>query len=472
MTKVGIWVSSMSVTLCLAVGANAQSTRQQGTVPTLSLRDAVVRALGYNVRLLDSRDGVEQATLSLELARSEFGPQITPNMFGSFGGNDLSNQSYSLDFSQRFTTGTALRATVGSVSSQNQLGNFYTGDTTVQLSQSLLRGFGRNVIRRGLTNAETQVHTARRQRTLAEQQIAIDVTSAYYTIVSQEELSAVAEQSLARSRDLLGASQARLDIGRVSRLDVLRAEQLVAQSEARLLDARAAVEDARDRLRDLLGYDWDYQFAVDPIIPIPQTPAITTEEAITQVRVNRLELQTALAAVDDAELAVTAARNQLLPQVDVNATFTRRETADTLRDSFGADNFQFASFLSVSMPVDRTPQQTALRTAAMTLSRQRRELDQLQRSLVREARQAVRQQTRLHQALAIGVNQIAVAEQEVDLAAFRFQRGLSNNLDLVNAEATLLAARAGRVGLLAQLAVAELQLRATLGTLDPRRDLL
>ena len=192
------------------------------------------------------------------------------------------------------------------------------------------------------------------------------------------------------------------------------------------------------------------------------------------MRIDKLtsKLQTALAAVNDAERAVGAARNQLLPQVDINTTFTRRETAPTLRGSFGVNNFQFASFLSVSMPVDRTPQQTALRTAAMTLSRQRRELTRLERSLAREARQAVRQQNRLRQALGIADAQVSFAEQEVELAAFRYQRGLSNNLDVVNAEANLLAGRAGRVGLLAQLAVAQLQLRATLGTLDPRRDVL
>ena len=456
----------------MLLGTSTAAESQPLSPPTLSLRDAVTRALDYNARLLDSRDGVEQAALSVELARSEFRPQITPNMFGSFGGNDLSNQRCSLDFSQRFTTGTAIRATVGSVSSQNQLGNFYTGDTTVQISQSLLRGFGPSVTRRGLTNAESQLQTARRQRALAERQVVIDVASAYYTIVAQEELAAVAEQTVARSRELLAASEAHLEVGRVSRLDVFRAQQLVAQSEARLLDARTAVEDARDRLRDLLGYDWDYQFTVEPGIPFPRTSSITTDEAIAQARVNRLELQTALAAVDDAERAVGAARNQLLPQVDVNATFTRRETADTLRESFGVNNFQFASFLSVSMPVDRTPQQTALRTAAMTLSRQRRELARLERSLAREARQAVRQQNRLRQALRLADAQISFAEQEVELAAFRYQRGLSNNLDVVNAEATLLAGRAGRVGLLAQLAVAQLQLRATLGTLDPRRDVL
>lgn len=456
----------------MLLGTSSVAEPQPLSSPTLALRDAVARALDYNVRLLDSRDGVEQAALSLELARSEFRPQITPNMFGSFGGNDLSNQRYSLDFSQRFTTGTDLRATVGSVSSQNQLGNFYTGDTTVQVSQPLLRGFGRSLTRRGLTTAETQLRTAQSQRVLAERQVVIDVASAYYAIVAQEELAAVAEQTVTRSRELLAASEAHLEVGRVSRLDFFRAQQLVAQAEARLLNAHTAVEDARDRLRDLLGYDWDYQFSVEPGIPIPAVSPITTDEAIAQARVNRLELQTALATVDDAERAVGAARNQLLPQVDVNATLTRRQTADSLASSFGVDNFQFASFLSVSMPVDRTPQQAALRTAAMTLSRQRRELARLERSLVREARQAVRQQSRLRQSLGIADTQISFAEQEVELAAFRYQRGLSNNLDVVNAEANLLASRAGRVGLLAQLAVAQLQLRATLGTLDPRRDVL
>ena len=463
---------AIGLALSAAVPAVGQPQRGERPPSTLILADAVTRALEYNARLLDSRDGVEQAGLSVALARSEFGPQITPNIFGSFGGSDLSNQRYSLDFSQRFMTGTTLRATVGSVSSQNQLGNFYTGDTTVQLSQSLLRGFGRSVTRRGLTSAETQLQTARRQRALAEQQVVIDVASAYYAIVAQEELAAVAEQTMARSRELLASSEARLEVGMVSRLDIFRAQQLVAQSEARLLDAGAAVEDARDRLRDLLGHDWDYQFSVEPGIPIPETSSITTEEAIAQARVNRLELQTALAAVDEAERGVAAARNQLLPQVDVNVTLTRRETADTLRDSFGVDKFQLASFLSVSMPVDRTPQQTALRTAAMALSRQRRELERLERSLVREARQAVRQHSRLRQALGIAEALISVAQQEAELAAFRYQRGLSNNLDVVNAEANLLAGRAGRVGILAQLAVAQLRLRATLGTLDPRRDVL
>jgi len=41
---------------------------------------------------------------------------------------------------------------------------------------------------------------------------------------------------------------------------------------------------------------------------------------------------------------------------------------------------------------------------------------------------------------------------------------------VVSAEGNVLAAEGRRVGILAELAVARLSLRATLGTLDPRKD--
>ena len=272
-----------TIVLVGATIALAQPTAQ-GAPATLSLRAAVTRALEHNTRLLDSKDGIEQAALSVTLARAAFRPQITPNMFGSFGGNDLSNQSYAVDVSQQFITGTGFRTTIGSVSSQNQFGTYYTGDTSFQISQPLLRGFGRAVTRRGLTSAETQLQTAVRQRALTEQQVVIDVAFAYYAIVAQEELVGVAEEAVTRSQELLAASEASLEVGRVSRLDVFRAQQLTIQADVRLLDARAAGEDARDRIRDLLGYDWDYQFGVEPGIPVPTTPTMTTDEAISRAR--------------------------------------------------------------------------------------------------------------------------------------------------------------------------------------------
>jgi outer membrane protein TolC len=53
----------------------------------------------------------------------------------------------------------------------------------------------------------------------------------------------------------------------------------------------------------------------------------------------------------------------------------------------------------------------------------------------------------------------------------RYQNGLSNNLDVVTAEAGLLQAESRRIQALADSAVAGLRLRAVLGILDPRADI-
>jgi outer membrane protein TolC len=160
----------------------------------------------------------------------------------------------------------------------------------------------------------------------------------------------------------------------------------------------------------------------------------------------------------------------LLPQVDLNLALTRRETADSFRDSFKLDHFKFATFFNISMPADRTAQEIDYLNAVVDRDRRRREVQTLRLRVGEEARRAVRQLDRLRKSVEVARASVEFAEREVEVANLRYQRGLSNNLDVVNAEANLLGAESRRVGVLAELAVARLSARATVGLLDPRKD--
>jgi len=154
----------------------------------------------------------------------------------------------------------------------------------------------------------------------------------------------------------------------------------------------------------------------------------------------------------------------------VNFALTRREAANSFRNSFGFDHFRFATFFAVSMPVDRTAQTVELHNAVIERERRRRDAQTLRLRIAEQARRAVRQQERLVRGLEVADQSVQFAEKELEVANLRYQRGLSNNLDVVSAEGNVLAAEGRRVGILAELAVARLSLRATLGTLDPRKD--
>ena len=186
---------------------------------------------------------------------------------------------------------------------------------------------------------------------------------------------------------------------------------------------------------------------------------------------NRIELRDADAAVDQAEREVGYARRQLLPQLDVSLALTRRETADDLRSAFGVDRFEPVTFVSASTPLNRTAEAAAVQTAAIERNRRVRARDTMRRRIALAARRALRLQRRLANRLDNAEVTVEFAEREAELADLRFQRGLSNNLDVVNAQAALLNATTRRLAVLADLAVARLALRATLGTLDVRADL-
>jgi len=114
----------------------------------LTLHDAIDQALTRGPRMLEQRDTVEQAQLSLRASKSAFHPKIVPAIQGSFGQTDINDQTYRVDVSQRFINGTEIRVGAGTSTAQVPAGlglpdlRFYNSDTTLMLTQPLLKGFG------------------------------------------------------------------------------------------------------------------------------------------------------------------------------------------------------------------------------------------------------------------------------------------------------------------------------------------
>ena len=136
----------------------------------ITLGQAVSAALQHNNRMLNARDSLQQATLGVQLAEDAFDLKVVPNILGSFGQTNVGNQTYRLDILRRFTTGTELRLGAGTTSSQIPSPTagladvrFYNADTTLALSQPLLKGFGSSVTRRALTAAELRLADSERQ---------------------------------------------------------------------------------------------------------------------------------------------------------------------------------------------------------------------------------------------------------------------------------------------------------------------
>ena len=236
---------------------------------------------------------------------------------------------------RKFSTGTQVTADVAATSSQNQLGTYYGADSIVRVTQPLLRGFGRAETLRQVSVAESGVAISESARQILERQVALDVAAAYYDVIRQKQLVRVAQASFERAEQLSASSAAKLEVGRVSQLDVLRADDLRSQADAARVDAGAAVEEAADRLKQLLGWTLNHPLAVaEEIVPPP--PVELPGDPVAVALVSRLEIRSAEAAVASGDLDVAAARDSLRPQVDFGVSLTSQGVGNTLRSSFSS----------------------------------------------------------------------------------------------------------------------------------------
>jgi outer membrane protein TolC len=456
----------VSAALLAGAGLAFADQGQGGDPPVLTLTMAVQEALASGGRAAAARERVTAASLDRQAANGALALQVTPSGYGALGNRDLANQSVGLDVTRQFSTGTQVRGVARSTSARNQLGTYYFSESTLLVSQPLLQGFGRYGVRNAIDAALAGERAAAFAQSTQERDIVLEVVGAYFRVVSEEGRRVVADRAVERARRLADQSAARMRAGRVSQVDVLRAEQLVAQTETAALDVQAAVQEARDRLRLLIAWDLDRDFAVSAEVPSPAPPPALSD-ALALALERRPEVASAREALAEAERQAKATRVRALPQLDLQLALTRQSTGADAWSSFGSGPFRVSTFLATSVPLNRRDADVARARAELSIRARTRERDEVTRQVQMEVRQAIREQDRAAQAVRLAGRSVDIATRETEIARFRFERGLASNLDVVSAEVALLSTQQQEIDARVASAIARMRLAAAMGTLDP-----
>jgi outer membrane protein TolC len=323
------------------------------------------------------------------------------------------------------------------------------------------------VARFGVVNSERARESQERSFELARQRLAVDVAQAFYQVARQRLSLEVAESSLQRSLDLAEASEKRMAVGLASRLDVLRAELQAEQARDAALSAQTALDSTLEQFRALLGLSPSARVEPEPV-RLPEDPALSLaslDVLVSAAYANRLELKEAEDRIGDARRALSVARNALLPQLDLNVAVTRLSVGDRFPAFPGGDR-RVELFLSTSYPVERSADRAQAAIARLDVARAERDRRERELSLEAEVRGAFRDLERTHASIQVQRKRITVAQEQQRLATLRYQRGVASNFDVVDAEASIVAARTALAGLLADFQVARYRLLRTTGELD------
>jgi outer membrane protein TolC len=333
-----------ALALCLLAGLLAVpfAAAQDKTEVSLTLEEAVVKALKGNLNLAVEVISPGLADAGLSLAHEAFLPRV------DFSINRSSNESPSYWFlqgsgtvvdkmadfgfsaSQKIPTGADLNVSLDGYRSETnqafQLINPRYGSTLrFDFTQPLLRNFGPKVARREILVARNNVAVSENQFRSALMDTVYLVQEAYWNLVYAIENLKVSEQSLQLGRDLLVKTRKEVEVGQTAPIEVLNAEATVAQREADILAAEVLVRRSEDVLRNVVNLSAEEGGPGIRILPADKPSfaprEVSLDEALQTARAKRPDVQVSRTTVESRKIDFSVARNQTLPGLDFKVSY-------------------------------------------------------------------------------------------------------------------------------------------------------
>lgn len=435
--------------------------------PRLTVGTAIRLALSRNPELLNASDSLLSIRWNERAVRSTFLPQLTP--FFAFEKSDETGErtdTYGLLLSQQFLFGTALDGQVVLDRQPQAPGaEAYVADYRLTLRQPLLRGADPAVTAEPFRLARRSTSAQSRAVEIARRRTVLLVYQAYLGVARQLEALRLAVDRVERARELTSFSRARFSAGSVSRLDVLRAEQQEASTIVVMNDAENAVEDFRDLLRRTAGLTENEAFSIEMPVELPVAEP-DLEAALEERMDRRPEALEARDQVTDAEFALRIAKSLELPSVDGFLRYEASGAGRSAGDALHPRNPALVFGLSSQYGLNATVLHARKRQAEIDLGVRKRNFAVLVDDFAREVRRAYRRLEALRRNHAIAVENVRVAELQAEVARLRFEKGLSDNFNVVDAENLLNDARLLELDSRVSILLARLDCLYSSGRLD------
>ena len=147
-----------------------------------------------------------------------------------------------------------------------------------------------------------------------------------------------------------------------SKLDVFRAELQASQARESMLRSEASLASALERFRAVLALAAGRSRSSPrrPRLPTLERPEADVDTLVRDALARRLELVEARDQVDDARRAASLARQNLLPQLDLNVSLTQSGFGGSFGDAWTAGDRRVDVSVSASYPL----RQSAAREAS------------------------------------------------------------------------------------------------------------
>jgi len=315
------------------------------------------------------------------------------------------------------------------------IGPFTAYDARVRASQTLLDFSSLARLRA----ARAQVAGSTAEGGAVSEGAAAGAALAYLRVARAAAQVVARRADSAVAADLVGLAQAQKNAGVSAAIDVTRARTQLVSAAGALLVARNQLDRARIDLARALGLDpWTPIEITDTLtsaLPVADVPA-RAESIVTLALARRPDLVAELARGDVARTVQSAISAERLPRIDVAGDYG----VSGLTPSTSVGTRQLGVQVSIPILDGFRREGRAAEQSAVVRESEVRARD-LRQQIAAEVETALLDLASAQAQQAIATERLRLAADEMGQARERFAAGVAGNIEVINAQASLLRAR-------------------------------
>ena len=501
----------LAAALAAGTGAVARATLPDPLV--LSLADALRAGAANSEEFQGQKETVFDAALALDLQRHAFENTFAGALGGGWsgtesgggkeksaavavadgeaavsgGGRSKSSQASgdaSASVSRKLANGMTLAASLGLDVVRLLTGG---GGSTIGLkgdasvTMPLLRGFGRDIVREPLTQAERNLLYAIYAFEGYRQSFAIKVATDYYGMLQTEQQLIALRENGERLGENYKRAQMLYDAGRLSQVELDQTRQDLLKTGDSIVEAEKSRQSKLDSFKMSLGLPVDARVELDMAeldkvtatmnlaetnsagIPVQPALAWTEAEAVEIALTNSYDMIVARYKLDDTRRAVKLAADNLRFDLSLTGNVGYGQTKATGKSV--ADNLSYGLALKSDLPWDLRDERNAYEASVRALETAERALEIKEDATRQLIRDDIRSLNSAWNSFVIQSEALTVAGRRVRSTTLFQQAGRSSTRDLLEAEDALLSARNAVVGAIVTYRMAGLKLRRDMSVL-------
>jgi outer membrane protein TolC len=433
----------------LACTMAGQQSQFQGSVASgvpssaplaLTLHDAIDRGLKTNLGLLVSGSASETALGERLGALSALMPQLSSRIGETVQQVNLETVGFNFHFP--------------GVSIPTIVGPFHYTDVRAYASWT---AFDYNA--RKTYNAAQESKRAAELSVMDARDLVVQATAnGYLQIITDASRVEAIRSQVDTSQALYDRAVDQQKAGTAAGIDVLRSQVELKQQQQRLLAQRNQFEKDKLALGRVIGLPAGQDFNVSDTAPFAPLASMTQDQALQTATQQRPDLQSYKARVRAAEQAVKAARGQHYPTADVTADYG--DVGRTLANSHGTFSFVASAKITV---FDGGRIASDVIQANAALKQRQDELADLGGQIEYQVRSAFLDIRTAADQVATAQDNLDLANQTLVQARDRFSAGVTDNIEVVQAQESVATANDALISALFAHNVAKVALARALG---------